>query len=102
MEVSEELVALNKVAARFGRKMQDIDIFFCIVTDESKNDPSVLLELSIALSKNKSIGLIVDRSVCVSDKMKLLADAVEYFSPDDCLSLDLAIKKIYNRIGGYA
>ena len=86
---------LEKYVSETADKMGDSAICLSLFTDNYKKGIDSLLQFAISIMLNKPLFLLVKRGTVVPEKVKLLADEIEYYDEHDRASFEAATKKLF-------
>ncbi|MFA6971780.1 MAG: hypothetical protein WC208_10315, partial [Gallionella sp.] len=79
-EPSKELTEFLK---KQTQQIKDCEIFMAFYTTSYEKNPLCLLQISIAMTLNKPMFLLVEEGVLPNDKIISMLDGVAYFKKDD-------------------
>lgn len=64
-------------------KIRGSAVFLSIFTNNYMDDPAALLQLAYAIMLNKPLYFIVPHGTVIPEKIKKIADKLDFFNPDD-------------------
>jgi len=87
----EELI---EYAEKTAESLKQSAICLSLFTDDYKKGIDSLLQFGLSLMFDKPIYLIVPHGVAIPEKIKLIADGIEYFNAGDIESAKIAANKL--------
>lgn len=85
---------LEKYVNGVTRQMGESAIVLSLFTDDYKKGLDAMIQFSLAIMLDKPIFLLVKKGTVVPDKVKKLADGIEFFDEHDKVSFEKATRRL--------
>lgn len=85
---------LEKYVEGMAGQMGDSAICLSLFTEDYKKGLDSMLQFAVAIMLDKPIFLLVKKGTAVPEKVKKLADGIEFFDEHDKKSLETASRKL--------
>lgn len=89
---------IQSVTADSGKKIEESDAFLSLYTDNYVQAPQCALELGIAIMLDKPIVILAPKGQKIPEVLIRLAQAVEFFDPEDDESFRMANERIMEKL----
>lgn len=86
---------MKSLILRRAEGIESSEVVLSLFTDNYKNCPEAVIDLGIAMLADKPIVLLVKRGTVLSENIKKVAKAIEYFeTPDDISEAGRRLMKV--------